>query len=111
MRLGLTVYGAPPLFTSRMDSSFVPHDKTLVSPKNEQFVTTKGDGFTQTRPVRPFSLTPYLGELDKMGLDYVVMDLTGGHEGKKDVQNLAERLAGNPRQPKLSTFNYLGKLE
>ena len=111
MRLGLTVYGAPPLFTSRMDSSFLPHDKTLVSPKNEQFVTTKGDGFTQTRPVRPFSLIPYLGELNKMGLDYVIMDLTGGHEGKKDVQDLSERLAGNPRQPKFSTFNYLGKLE
>ncbi len=111
MRLGLTVYGAPPLFTSRMDSSFLPYDRTLVSPKNENFVTTKGDGFTQTRPLKPFSLIPFLGELNKMGLDYVVMDLTGGHEAKKDVLDLSERLAGNPRQPKLSTFNYLGKLE
>ena len=110
MRLGLTVYGAPPLFTSRIDSSSFPCNKPVVSPKNEGFVINKAEGVTQTRPVRPFSLLPYLEELRRMGLDYVVVDLTGGHETKKDIQEVGERLAGIGRFAKLSTFNYLGKL-
>ena len=46
-----------------------------------------------------------------MGLDYVVVDLSGSGSGKKEMAELAERLAGTMRGPKLSTFNYLGKLE
>jgi len=111
MRLGLTVYGVPPLFTSRISAPFFPYERPVVSPKQESFVITKKDGLTQTRALRPFSLLPYLHELKGIGLDYVVVDLSGGLSGKKDMQELAERLAGAGRLGKLSTFNYLGKLE
>jgi len=111
MRLGLTVYGVPPLFTSRIAASFFPYERPVVSPKQEGFVITKKDGLTYTRGVRPFSLLPYLHELKGMGLDYVVVDLTGGLSGRKEMQELAERLAGSAKMAKLSTFNYLGRLE
>ncbi|WP_163339347.1 peptidase U32 family protein [Desulfopila sp. IMCC35008] len=111
MRLGLTVYGAPPLFTSRIDASFFQHEKPIVSPKQENFVISKGDGVTLTRPLRPFSLLPYLDELKRLGLDYVIIDTTGGRSTKKDFQEISDRLSGVARLPKLPTFNYLGKLE
>lgn len=111
MRLGLTVYGKPPLFTSRIAAPFFQYEKPVVSPKKENFVIKKRDGFTQTHPLRPFSLLPYLHELKGLGLDFVVVDMTGGHSGKKDMQDLADRLSGTGRHSKLSTFNYLGTLE
>ena len=111
MRLGLTVYGAPPLFTSRMDAPFFPYDRPIISPKQESFVIRKGDGVSQTFPVRPFSLLPYLQDMSSLGLDYVVVDMTGGHSGKKEMLELADRLQGTGKVPKLPTFNYLGKLE
>lgn len=111
MRLGLTVYGAPPLFTSRIAAQFLPYERPVVSPKNEEFVISRKDGFSLTRAQRPFSLLPYLTELKNMGLDYVVVDLTGGLGGRKGMQELSERLGAGSRLPKLSTFNYLGRLE
>lgn len=111
MRLGLTVYGTPSLFTSRIAASFFHFEKPLLSPKNEPFIISKKDGYTQTHAQRPFSLLPYLQELKVLGLDFAVVDLTGGHSGKKEMQELEERLAGGGRLSKLSTFNYLGRLE
>ena len=83
----------------------------MVSPKDESFVIRKKDGFTETLPLRPFSLLPYLTELKAMGLDYVVIDLSGSMAGKKDIQDLSDRISGTGRHSKLATFNYLGKLE
>lgn len=111
MKLGMTVYGAPALFTARLAAPFFQYNKAVVSPKQEGFVISKKDGFTQTRPVRPFSLLPYLHDLKSMGIDFAVVDLTGGLSGKKELQDLAERMVGGTRKPKLPTFNYLGSLE
>jgi len=111
MKLGMTVYGAPPLFTARIAAPFFQYNKPVISPKQESFVISKKDGYTLTRPARPFSLLPYLHDLKSMGIDYAVVDLTGGLSGKKDLQELAERMAGGARKSKLPTFNYLGTLE
>jgi putative protease len=110
-RAGLTVYGAPPLFTARMAADHFNYDRVLVSPKHESFVIRKKESGTQTFPLRPFSLLPYLQELKDMGLGYVVIDLTGLSVDKKILQDLVNRLTGTGRTPKLPTFNYLGKLE
>ena len=111
VKLGLTVYGRPALYTSRLATPFFPYDSAVVSPKDESFVIRKKDGFTETLPLRPFSLLPYLTELKAMGLDYVVIDLSGSMAGKKDIQDLSDRISGTGRHSKLATFNYLGKLE
>lgn len=109
--LGLTVYGAPALFTARLAAGHFQYDRVLVSPKGESFTIRKKEGGTQTFPSRPFSLLPYLGELKEMGLHYAVVDITGLTIDKKGLQELADRMAGKGRSAKLSTFNYLGKLE
>ena len=62
-------------------------------------------------PVRPFSLIPYLFELKSAGLDYAVIDLSNMQTGKKDMEELGERLNTTGKYSKLPTFNYLGTLE
>lgn len=110
-QLGLTVYGAPPLFVSRIATKHLPYGKTITSPKNEHFFVEKKDGHSLTRPKRPFSLLPFRRDLEKMGLNYLVIDLSGTHPGKKEMLELKERISGKGKYSKLPTFNYLGTLE
>ncbi len=111
LKLGLPVYGAPALFTARIDPDHFRYNKILNSPKQEQFVLLKKENVTATVPVRPFSLLPYQQELKIVGLDYMVVDLSNLQEGKKELEELADRLAGTGKYSKLPTFNYLGTLE
>jgi putative protease len=81
-----------------------------MSPRQEPFITRKKEGFIQTFPQKPFSLLPWLNELKEMRFDYVVVDITGGNTGKRDILELKERLMNSGKYGKLSTFNYFGKL-
>lgn len=110
-QLGLTVYGAPPLFVSRLASKELPYGKTVTSPKNEQFYVEKKDGHSLTRPKKPFSLLPFRRDLENLGLNYLVVDLSGMHPGKKEMSEIKERIDGKGKFTKLPTFNYLGTLE
>ena len=111
LRLGVTVYGAPALFTARLAAGHFQYDRRLISPKEESFVIRKKEGGTQTFAARPFSLLPYLQDLKEMGVQYAIVDTTGLAVDKKGLQELADRISGKSRVAKLSTFNYLGKLE
>ena len=111
MSLGLTVYGAPPLFTSRLAGNHLQMNRPFVSPKNEEFVIHKSQGSMLTLPKRPFSLLPYLKDIQNIGFDYVVVDLSYQKIGEREMQEIYERLGNTGRYGKLPTFNYLGKLE
>jgi len=108
--LGLTVYGAPALYTSRLSTAHFKFEKPVESPRKEPFVVRKKEGFSQTFPQKPFSLLPWLFELKEMGLNYVVVDISGGGTTKRELLELRERLANSGKYGKLSTFNYFGKL-
>ncbi|MFH0782779.1 MAG: peptidase U32 family protein [Pseudomonadota bacterium] len=109
--IGLTVYGTPALYTSRLAANHFHYDRQILSPKNEPYVIKKMEGCTQIFPEKPFSLLPYLQELRDLGVGYAVVDITNGRIAGRDLQELQDRLAGTGRYGKLSTFNYLGKLE
>jgi len=109
--LGLTVYGAPALYTSRLLPSGFHHEKPVISPKKEPFIVRKKEGFVQTFAQKPFSLLPWMNELKEIGFDYVVVDISGGNRGKRDILELQERLINSGKYGKLSTFNYFGKLD
>lgn len=111
IKLGMTVYGAPALFTARLAPEHFNYNKTITSPKDEQFSLIKKDNVTATVPVRPFSLLPYLYDLKGAGLDYAVIDLSNMPAGKKQLEELAGRISGAGNFSKLPTFNYLGTLE
>lgn len=109
--VGLMVYGAPALYTSRLAPDYFPYEKQILSPRDEPYVIRKKDGYTQTFPDKPFSLLPYLDDLKEMGVKYVVVDISGGTNSKREMQDLDDRLHNTGRYSKLSTFNFLGKLE
>jgi putative protease len=111
IKLGLTVYGTPPLFTSRLSADHFQFNKSLKSPKGEEYFLKKQDGTTLAVPVKPFSLLPYLGELQEMGFDYIVVDISHKNYGEKELNDLTERMGNFGRFSKLPTFNYLGELE
>ncbi len=111
MPVGLMVYGAPALYTSRLAPDHFQFDRQILSPRNEPYVIRKKEGFTQTFPEKPFSLLPYLDELKEMGVRYIVVDISGGTNSKRELQELQDRLYKTGRYSKLSTFNYAGKLE
>ena len=111
IQLGITVYGIPPLFVSRVSAHQLVYGKTLVSPKNEQFVIERKEGYSLTRPQKAFSLLPYQHELEAAGINYMVIDLTGMKLGRKELTDIGARLSGKEKGYKLPTFNYLGTLE
>ncbi|MBU4151718.1 MAG: U32 family peptidase, partial [Proteobacteria bacterium] len=83
--LGMTVYGFPPLFTARPSPGFFSFGQTFVSPKGEEFVLAKSFGQTLAVPTDPFSLLDRLDDLKALGLDYVVVDLSGGLRKRGDL--------------------------
>ncbi|MCP4340313.1 MAG: U32 family peptidase [Desulfobulbaceae bacterium] len=109
--VGLMVYGAPALYTSRLAPDHFQYERQILSPRDEPYIIRKKEGYTQTFPDKPFSLLPYLDELKAMGIKYFVVDITGGTSSKRELQELDERLHNTGRYGKLPTFNYLGKLE
>ena len=72
MRVGLTVYGTPPLFTARLVADHFKYGRPLVSPKGERFVLHQQQGLTIALAEHPFSLLHALPELAAMGLGYGV---------------------------------------
>jgi len=74
---GMTVYGFPPLFTSRYVGSPLQYDRQFVSPRGEGFALRQAWGYTLAMADRPFSLLHRLGELAAGGLDYGVIDFSG----------------------------------
>ena len=77
----------------------------------KQFYVEKKDGHSLTRPKKPFSLLPFRRDLENLGLNYLVVDLSGMHPGKKEMSEIKERIDGKGKFTKLPTFNYLGTLE
>ena len=110
INVGLTVFGAPALYTSRMASDHFRYEQQILSPKNEGYVMVKKEGGTQTFPVRPFSLLQFLPQLRETGVGYGVVDLSGRSFTKRELEDLVQRLGGRGKGPKLPTFNYLGTL-
>lgn len=109
MKIGFYVYGRPPLFTARLDSGHFKYRQPFVSPKEEQFVLEQKDGLTLARSTLPFSLLKWRQELAAMGVDYLMLDLTGGPL-RKEAETVSTLLgSGGKRLPVLSG-NFQGTL-
>jgi U32 family peptidase len=109
--LGLTIYGRPPLFTSRLDSVHFRYQVPLFSPRGEGFVLARDFGQTLALAERPFSLLPYSEELAASGLAYGVIDLRWQKIGRQELPPLLRQVGKGRRRSGLSAFNYLGGLD
>lgn len=109
MKVGLYVYGRPPLFTARLDSEQYDYRRRIVSPKDEQYTLEHKDSLTMARSTLPFSLLRWQQDLSTMGLDYLLLDLTGGPIRKETAAASALLAGGGKRIPVLSG-NFQGTL-
>ena len=111
VKVGLTVYGRPPLFTARLDSDHFHYDRVFVSPKGERFVLKKKWGQTLALPEQPFSLLAGLDELARMGFDYTVIDLSYRRLKKRELDSLFHPRNKGGKRAKTSTFNFYSQLQ
>ncbi len=111
IKLGLTVYGTPPLFTARVLDTHFNYGRVLLSPKGEEIVLDKKSGVTTALATKPFSLLPHLPDLASMGLTYGVVDLSKMRLKEKQLVELGRQISRFGKQWRLSSFNFGGHLQ
>ena len=111
IKTGLTVFGRPPLFTTRLAPDFFRYGQVFSSPRGERFELQKRWGQVLALPEKPFSLLTSLSEQPLADLDYVVIDITGRHYSIRDLSFLFDQIQGKGRSKFHSTFNYKGQLQ
>ena len=107
---GMTVYGFPPLFTSRYVGEPLQYEKEFVSPRGEGFVLRQAWGYTLALADHPFSLLPRLGELAAAGVDYGVIDLSGVKLSEGSVAAVFQQLNERGTGRQVSDFNFSHQL-
>lgn len=113
MKIGMEVYGFPPLFTARLQGDVFDYDRVMKSPKGEEFILRQRFGQTVALAKEPFSLLDVMNEVGRLSIDYVGVDITGQRLKRKDIQVLFQRLIrqGKGRlSPEESRFNFRGTL-
>ncbi len=110
MKVGMYVFGRPPLFTARLQAEHFRSLQPVVSPKNEHFQLEQAEGMTFARAEFPFSLLSYRNELQRLGVNYLVADLSGGPI-KKELAVFSTLLRPvRGKQPSILQGNYAGTL-
>ncbi len=108
--VGLTVYGRPPLFTSRVLPPGLSPCATVRSPKKEVFFINCYRELTLVHSSRPYSLLNYMQDLKKMGICFVVADFTWERPSKNMLSEILDGKAGKKPGDKVDTFNFLRTL-
>ena len=111
VKVGLTVYGRPPLFTARLESDHFHYERFFISPRGERFFLKQKWGQTLALPEQPFSLLAGLDELASIGLDYTVIDLSYRRLKKRELDSLFHQRNMGGRKGKTSAFNFYGRLQ
>jgi putative protease len=109
MKVGLQLYGRPPLFTARLDAPHFQGQRSLISSRSERYYLDRRDEALYVRAHAAFSLLQYAGELAKIGLDYFVVDVSHG-QVKKECAEVTALLSGRGDLPEVFSGNYAGIL-
>jgi len=109
IRVGLYVYGRPPLFTARLDAEHFRYGQQFVSPQREAFTLEKRDGLTLARSTLPFSLLRWQEEISALKVDYLFLDLSGGPI-RQEIATAGALLGGGKRRLPVLSGNFHGTL-
>jgi hypothetical protein len=105
----LTIYGRPPLFTSRLKIRPQP-GQTLQGADQESLEHESEAGVVLLRPGRPLCLFDYLRELRDLGMQGFVIDLRGLRLRPEKIRSLVEACRRERCPDAFTTFNYLRRL-
>ena len=109
MRVGLAVYGRPPLFTARLDAPHFQGQRSLASPRGERYYLDRQEESLLVRPHQAFSLLQHAGDLTRAGVDYFVVDISQG-QLKRECAEVTALLSGRGTLPEVFSGNYDGIL-
>jgi len=104
----LTVYGRPPLFTSRLKIRTRRGEPICGNGDSLKYVGEAG--LTLLRPLRPLCLLDHLRELRDLGIRGFVMDLRGDRPKPERVRSLVGAFRKERCPEASTTFNYLRRL-
>lgn len=104
-KMGVLAYGRPPLFVARLDAPHFQGKRGLVSARGERYYLERGFEFLALRSAQAFTLLLYLGELQRSGLDYMVVDLRYG-QPKQEAAVVAGLLRGKDDPGVYCSGNY-----
>mgnify|MGYP005846834333 CR=1 FL=1 len=107
---GFTVYGFPPLFTSRITGPPLRYGSIFASPRDERFSLTGNFGYTLALSDVAFSLLGELKELREMGIGYGVVDFSHEKTTRQSIANVVKQLGGKGKSGRTKSFNYQGSL-
>lgn len=109
LRVGLQLYGRPPLFTARLDAPHFQGHRTLVSSRGERYYLDRQEEAVYVRPHAALSLLQFVPDLARMGLGYFVVDVSQG-QLKKECAAVTALLSGRGDLPAVFSGNYGGVL-
>jgi putative protease len=109
MKVGLYVYGRPPLFSARLDAPHFQGQRTFASPRGERFYLDRRGETLYAFSHIPFSLLQYADELTQMGIDYLVVDVSHG-QPKRECAEVTALISGRGELPPIFSGNYAGAL-
>jgi putative protease len=105
----LTVYGWPPLFTSRLRIRG-REGFTIRSSGRDRLQHRWRAGLTPVRSDRPLCLFNHIPELRKLGVKHFVVDVRGQPLQHQEIHTIMKGVERQHCPQPHSTFNYLGKL-
>jgi putative protease len=108
--VGLTVYGRPPLFTSRVLPPGLRPGATVRSPQKEGFFINCYRELTLVHSSHPYSLLAYIQDLKKIGISFVMADFTWERPAKNVLSEILGGKSGKKPGDKVNTFNFLRTL-
>lgn len=109
MQVGLYVYGRPPLFSARLDAPHFQGQRSFVSGRGERFYLDRRPEAVYAFSHNAFSLLAHVDELSRMGVDYLVVDVSHGAV-KKESMAVTALLHGRGELPEVFSGNYAGSL-
>lgn len=109
LRVGLLVYGRPPLFSARLDAPHFQGQRTFVSSRGERFYLDRREGTVYARSHVPFSLLQHVQDITRMGVNYLVVDISHG-QPKRECSAVTALLSGRGEEPSVFSGNYAGTL-
>ena len=105
----LTVYGWPPLFTSRL--RIRGREGYAIRPSGRERLQHRWKaGLTPVRSDRPLCLLSHVPELRKLGVRDFVVDVRGQPLQPQEIHTVMKGVERQHCPQPHSTFNYLGKL-
>lgn len=109
IQLGMYVYGHPPLFSARLDAPHFHGQRSFASGRGERYSLERRPEAIYAYSHSAYSLLAHVQELTRLGIDYVVVDISHGQPKKTGAEVLA-LLAGRGEMPPFCAGNFDGGL-